>query len=878
MTQGKDGQHDSRADRECPDARRYRYAPILAIVVAGLGFSVAAFAATRRQDAQRLDTDFGRAANNSATVVQKTIDAHVQMLAAARQVLAHSPRIDNDFFAKLAGALNPDRGLANWIAWAPRAPGGPDERFPIELIAPPDAAEGAIGLDLADYPIFRRTMAVAIAQKNVASTPRVLPPLGKKRSESVLTFLPVFDRGLAADPNASPSDAIAGFLVAELSPDKILDKALQLRAPQGLDMAIRDATAPEGARFLCYRASRIRGEGTSHNDPEPWPGAPTRDFWLTVGTRRWTLTAWPTEAFVAQRRTREPWVLLTGGLIVTTLLAGFGIARDNRLVALQRLTETRQREHMVRSILDSVQAGVVLIDPWTRRIADINRFAEGMLGARKDDLVGRYCFELICADRGANPMTSPHCRSRDAAECALRRPGRPSIPALKSAVPVTLDGHAYLLETLVDLTARKEAEEARREEEKKLQAISDCAIDALVMIDPAGCVTHWNPAAERMFGYAASEILGHEIHAVLATAKDYERHKLAFPAFAHTGQGPAIGRVTEMEAVHKNGSPLPIEISISSIQREGRWWAVAVIRDLTSRKEAERQLRRHARALEMANEALEVTCRNAQAANQAKGEFLANMSHELRTPLHGILSFASFGLRKGPQASVNSLLEYFQLIHDSGRALLSLVNDLLDLAKLESGKLVLDLTPLDLASLAVKTADEFRSRVSERHVTIECHTPSGGAHVVADAARMQQVVRNLLSNAIKFSSDGGVVGLTVSRRPGAVTVAVRDHGVGIPPEELGAVFDKFVQSSKTRTNAGGTGLGLAICREIVTAHRGRILAENAPEGGAVLMFTIPEDLRVETPIGASDLPSAAAPPSKPDASETLTMIPEPSVS
>lgn len=229
----------------------------------------------------------------------------------------------------------------------------------------------------------------------------------------------------------------------------------------------------------------------------------------------------------------------------------------------------------------------------------------------------------------------------------------------------------------------------------------------------------------------------------------------------------------------------------------------------------------------------------AEKANRLKSMFLANMSHELRTPIHGILSFAKFGVKNFAKAEREKLKKYFETIQDSGTVLLRLVNDVLDLAKLEAGKVTLEFRDADLKMLLAKIVDEFRSMTLGKHIKIKCMTSDGDETARVDADKILQVLRNLVSNAVKFSPENGSVIISTSRRNGAFVISVSDEGIGIPKDELEAIFDKFVQSSKTRTAAGGTGLGLAISREIVQAHGGRIWAENRVEGGGRVSFEIP---------------------------------------
>ena len=228
----------------------------------------------------------------------------------------------------------------------------------------------------------------------------------------------------------------------------------------------------------------------------------------------------------------------------------------------------------------------------------------------------------------------------------------------------------------------------------------------------------------------------------------------------------------------------------------------------------------------------------AEAANRVRSEFLANMSHELRTPLHGILSFASFGLRR-KQAKPEKLALYFERIAKAGQTLLGLLNDLLDLAKLEAGKMTFEFQPQNLALVLAEVAEEFRPLLAERGVDLISSAPVKPLWVRLDAQRIQQVVRNLLGNATKFSGDQGPIVMRASARGELARVEIRDRGPGIPEDELELVFQQFVQSSKTKTNAGGTGLGLSICNEIVAAHGGRISARNATGGGAIFAFELP---------------------------------------
>ncbi|QNN24686.1 ammonium transporter [Planctomycetales bacterium ZRK34] len=236
----------------------------------------------------------------------------------------------------------------------------------------------------------------------------------------------------------------------------------------------------------------------------------------------------------------------------------------------------------------------------------------------------------------------------------------------------------------------------------------------------------------------------------------------------------------------------------------------------------------------------------AEAASQAKSEFLANMSHEIRTPLHGILSFAGFGIKRAT-TKPEKVGEYFTKIDTSARRLLLLVNDLLDVSKLEAGKMVFHYELRDLGTTVAAVVDEFDSLLSEREMRVQYHKPDELMRAEIDHLKIMQVVRNLVNNAIKFSPAGTAIEIDMQRTGESIRIRVRDHGDGIPKDELETIFDKFIQSSTTKSGAGGTGLGLAICAEIVRGHHGRIWAENSDEGGACFNVVIPMKQPREVP-------------------------------
>lgn len=270
--------------------------------------------------------------------------------------------------------------------------------------------------------------------------------------------------------------------------------------------------------------------------------------------------------------------------------------------------------------------------------------------------------------------------------------------------------------------------------------------------------------------------------------------------------------------------------------------------DISAEKEAEHELDGYRQHLEeMVAERTEAADRarhEAEQASQAKSEFLANMSHELRTPMHAILSFADFGVDKSAAGDHARSNHYFSTIRKSGRRLMDLLNDLLDLSKLEAGKMELRVSSVDLREALAEAVAEAEAMARTKGIRLVFSGTEEAQVVQADAPRMLQVFRNLLSNAIKFSPADAVVEVVLSDdalRSNWVEMRFIDNGVGIPESELESVFDKFVQSTKTKSGAGGTGLGLAICRQLLAAHGGTIHAVNrdAPDSGSCFVVRLP---------------------------------------
>ena len=392
---------------------------------------------------------------------------------------------------------------------------------------------------------------------------------------------------------------------------------------------------------------------------------------------------------------------------------------------------------------------------------------------------------------------------------------------------------------LREVTERRTAEELLRESEERLRRISDSAADGIIMIDNDGLVTFWNPAASRLFGYAESEAVGRELEQLVVPERFRQAHQRNFAIFRKSGHGRLIGKTIELIARRQDGFEFPVELSLSSTRIRGRWHAIGTLRDATQRVEMERALR--------------AAKESAEAASQMKSDFLSTASHELRTPLTSVLGFARmvekrlarFILPHVPlddaraTQSMFQIMQNLRIIAEEGDRLTALINDILDLAKLDSGRFVWCTEPVDLAEVVDRSLAAVSVLAAQKGLAVRREIPDDLPAVNGDRGRLIQVLINLLSNAVKFTP-AGVITCRASRDGEAVAVSVADTGVGISEQDQALVFDKFRQLGDTLTDKPtGTGLGLAICKEIVEAHGGTIGVSSTPGRGSTFTFHLP---------------------------------------
>ena len=362
-----------------------------------------------------------------------------------------------------------------------------------------------------------------------------------------------------------------------------------------------------------------------------------------------------------------------------------------------------------------------------------------------------------------------------------------------------------------------------------LAAIVESSDDAIIGETLDGVITSWNQAAELILGYTAAEIVGKPVSALMPPDHSEDMVRI----LGRIRRGERVGHF-ETQRLTKDGRVIDVSLSISPIRdADGTIIGAAkVARDITERKRAEAERERLLAAAEAARA-------EAEAANRMKDDFLATLSHELRTPLNAIVGWAKI-LRSG-RVDAEDIEEGLSAIDRNSHAQTQIIEDLLDISRIISGNLRLDVQRLHLSDIIEAALATVLPAANAKEIRIHKVLDSLAGPVSGDAARLQQVVWNLLANAVKFTPKGGRVQVLLERVNSHVEISVIDTGIGIQPEFLPHVFDRFRQAdgSTTRRHAG-LGLGLAIVKQLVEMHGGSIRAKSPGEGqGATFTLMLP---------------------------------------
>jgi PAS domain S-box-containing protein len=354
----------------------------------------------------------------------------------------------------------------------------------------------------------------------------------------------------------------------------------------------------------------------------------------------------------------------------------------------------------------------------------------------------------------------------------------------------------------------------RRRSEEMLRSVLDHVIDGIITIDSAGTIESFNPAAEKLFGYQSSEVIGRNVK-VLMPEPYHGEHDGYIHNYLTTAQAKIIGIGREVVGRRKDGSTFPMELAVSEFHMGEQRFFTGIVRDITERKQLEQELRQRLEDL--------------AEADQQKNAFLAMLAHELRNPLAPMRN--ALYLMKMPEAGGGMVTQARDMMERQLHCLVRLVDDLLDVSRIIRSKIELKKEPVDLAVAVARAVETAQPVIDAQGHRLAILLPAQPLWVEADLIRLAQVIANLLMNAAKYTDEAGRISLTVERDGEAAVVCVRDSGVGIPPELLPRIFDLFVQGDRSLARSqGGLGIGLTLVKRLVEMHGGGVTATSAGAG------------------------------------------------
>jgi len=425
-----------------------------------------------------------------------------------------------------------------------------------------------------------------------------------------------------------------------------------------------------------------------------------------------------------------------------------------------------------------------------------------------------------------------------------------------------------------EVCTRQEAENDARQARARNDAILDVALDCVILMDESGRIAQFNPAAELTFGHSAAEAVGTELAVWLLPADTRETLRGALAGYLTTGDMGILNRRLELTAIRKSGVAFPIEIAVAPISTDRAKMFAAYVRDITERTRIERELASYTQVLEDAHDTqrkdaerlaalvsqLRLTQQQAEKATRAKSEFLASMSHELRTPLNAIILYSELLQEVAEDEGHPSSIGDLQRIQSAGKHLLDLINGILDLSKIEAGKMLLSLETFQVETMINSLVDTVSPLVEKNRNTLTVRGGDTVPSMYGDVTKTRQILLNLLSNASKFTRDGTItvdVRRCVVDGIDSVEFSVTDTGVGMTLEQTQKVFDPFTQADVTTTRKyGGTGLGLAIVSRFCDLMGGSVWVDSRLGEGSRFVVRLPITI---TEVASESMAAAGVP-------------------
>ena len=856
-----------------------RHLPVALVVITGIALSGWGFHAVRSLERARAVTEFNRAASDRIAAVQRRIDADFEVLRAITAFYNSNDRVDRQQFHSFVSAALARQKSIQALEWIPRVsaaernaferaaredgytafqiqergedngmvPAGErDEHFPVYFVEPYEGNERALGFDLASNETRRAALQIAGDSGQLVASGRINLVQDASRQSAFLVFAPVYSHEGPVSTQAERRASLSGFALGVFRVGDMVTPALTgsaLAQAVAIDLDVYDANAPKDQRLM-YSHRALAGGAHVDFGVDPAAHSTTqhvRSF--DVGGRRWTVIARPASPLLAESAAWQSWGTLLGGLAFTALFAAYFLFTLNRTRAGELLVELRtqelrdansaleqqiaereataaavhEKEVMYRNLVEGSIQGILIHRDGKPLFA--NQAYADLLGYESPDeiLVLDTIAELDAAHE--HERLKRYHRARLAGEDvpeqyeydAVCKDGT-VVTLLNSARVVEWNGQRAVQRFLIDVTERKRSEE-------KFRLAVESAPNAMVMINAAGEIVMVNAQTEALFGYRRDELVGQAVE-ILVPERLRAQHPAERTEYFEAPQNRSMGASRDLYGTRKDGSEFPVEIGLNPIETDEGTLVLSAIVDITERKKID----------------------------QMKNEFISTVSHELRTPLTSIMG--SLGLIRAGAAGEFSEAgsSMIEIAYKNSDRLVRLINDILDVEKIESGKLVLRIEPLDIDEMIADAVDANAGFAEQYEVSFIVERRLDGVKIAGDKDRLMQVLTNLLSNAVKFSPLGGEVVIGLVSKSGRVRVEVRDCGPGIPDDFRGEIFGKFAQADSSDTRrTGGTGLGLSIAKAIVERLGGTIGFDTVVGKGTTFFFELEEHHEAAAP-------------------------------
>ncbi|MFL6091108.1 MAG: PAS domain S-box protein [Aeromicrobium sp.] len=501
------------------------------------------------------------------------------------------------------------------------------------------------------------------------------------------------------------------------------------------------------------------------------------------------------------------------------IVGASAIARD--------ITALQSREAQLSALIEAAPDAFIVVDR-TGAIEFVNQQTETLFGYQRSELQGQR-IDMLVPDRvrdrhpGLRQAFSadPSARPMRGRNLSGRRKDGSEFSVDISLTPLHTERGLLIAAAVRDATERKQAE-------ARYEALLEAAPDAIVVVDEAGNITVASHRTKDLFGYTREELIGQPVELLIPVKNRPGHPKLRSGFFKHPDVRP-MGAGLQLWAVRKDGSEFPVDISLSPLQTTTGTLVSAAVRDITDRLRTE--------------DALREAKVEAERANDAKSEFLSRMSHELRTPLTAILGFTELLQMGGVPDDQHDA--FIDRTHKAGQHLLSLVNDVLDISRVQSGTLAISIEPVAIGPVVQEVIDLLSPMAAQRRIEIRNRVRG---HVVrADMNRLKQILLNLLSNAVKYNREGGTVTVSTAGEDPMVAIAVEDTGPGIAAADLPRLFQPFERLGIHTGEIEGTGIGLALSQALTEMMGGSVQAESTVGMGSRFTVRLPQGELAEGP-------------------------------